>query len=317
MARSCLAAVAAASLAAFPAGQALANSDDFITSGTLATPGEWPWQVRILRGVDDEKGFCGGSLIAPRWVLTAAHCLTSPRGVAVGYGDVELARLKTVAADAVFLHPDYGSRRRGGGDAGKSAVSLSGGGDSSPSSAPRSDIALVRLSEPLHDVTPVRLADADADGALNVAGTATTVIGWGATFDGKLDPRILALYEEIDSEALRTILSEPRVRIPNELRQADVDIVDFGQCQAAYEALGKPNLLVDEDEICAGVPGTGRDSCYGDSGGPLVARDEATGGHVQLGVVSWGYQCGHPVFPGIYARVASFAGWIEETMAAN
>ncbi|MGE3306627.1 MAG: trypsin-like serine protease, partial [Rhizobiaceae bacterium] len=84
---------------------------------------------------------------------------------------------------------------------------------------------------------------------------------------------------------------------------------------AQYTALGSPYLAVAPIEICAGTPGTGRDSCNGDSGGPLVA--ERDGGWVQLGVVSWGYKCGHPVFPGVYARVASFRPWIDQTMASN
>ena len=44
-----------------------------VIAGTNATKGAWPWQV----GLYTKYGtlFCGGSLIATNWVLTAAHCL--------------------------------------------------------------------------------------------------------------------------------------------------------------------------------------------------------------------------------------------------
>ena len=44
-----------------------------ILGGRASKNGKWPWQVALL----DELGnpFCGGTHVAPGWVLTAAHCV--------------------------------------------------------------------------------------------------------------------------------------------------------------------------------------------------------------------------------------------------
>jgi secreted trypsin-like serine protease len=36
-------------------------------------------------------------------------------------------------------------------------------------------------------------------------------------------------------------------------------------------------------------------------------------GYAQVGIVSWGPQCGNPLCPGIYTRVSFFAKWIKQT----
>ncbi len=320
----------------FYAGGAAADDDStidgFIVHGIPAVAGSWPWQVRILRSLNDRKGFCGGSLINRYWVLTAAHCVEGRESVGVGYGSVELSRLRIVATDKIIIHPFWGVRppATGGasspGTAGthngtaenKSAVSIapaSGGGATVGvmPAYPKSDIALIRLTEPLDNVPTVVIADDEHDTRLNVAGTKATVIGWGATYEYKYESAIVALYDQFDAQALEAIQTSPRVLIPEELRQAEIEIVSQENCHALYGSGTK----IHETELCAGAPGTGRDSCYGDSGGPLVARDARTGGYVQVGIVSWGRHCGHPQLPGVYARVSSFQDWIAEVMAAK
>ncbi|XP_055695573.1 uncharacterized protein LOC129797227 [Lutzomyia longipalpis] len=74
------------------------------------------------------------------------------------------------------------------------------------------------------------------------------------------------------------------------LQWAEVGVVSRAACQSAY------GNIITTSMLCASHPG--RDACQGDSGGPLT-----TLAHLQHGVVSFGHQCAHPNFPGVYARV--------------
>ena len=49
------------------------NVQSRIVGGNEATINSWPWQA-MLRDFNGPQ-FCGGTLIDPWWVLTAAHCL--------------------------------------------------------------------------------------------------------------------------------------------------------------------------------------------------------------------------------------------------
>merc|ERR1712228_937949 len=95
---------------------------------------------------------------------------------------------------------------------------------------------------------------------------------------------------------------------PSSLMDVTVPIVSDQECRDAY---GQND--VDDSMICAGLPEGGKDSCQGDSGGPLACSD--TGSTYLAGIVSWGYGCARPSYPGVYCDVASFDDWIETNTA--
>ena len=263
-------AMLAASAALLPPASAVIGARD-------ALPGEAPFMVS-LDHASDGFHFCGASVIAPNWVLTAAHCVVgeSPGELRAVIGrrvrsDTASGQAHTVSA--LFVHPQY-----------------------DPVNA-INDVALVRLATPT-SATRVRLASA-SDDYLERAGTPTTVFGWGAT----LVP-IPMLSGIVDS--------------PDALQAAEVPVVDDGACRAIYAATFTNVLPVlgsavpsPPDHVCAA--GLLRDACYGDSGGPLVATTPA--GFVQLGIVSTGLLCAVPTHAGIYTEVNSPAvrNWIAAT----
>ncbi|XP_071451579.1 trypsin-1-like [Hetaerina americana] len=85
--------------------------------------------------------------------------------------------------------------------------------------------------------------------------------------------------------------------LPEQLRHVVVQIADQEECNNAYGS-------ITDNMICAGAPG--KDSCQGDSGGPLVEDGKL------VGIVSFGYGCAEPGYPGVYTRVTALRDWIKQ-----
>ena len=88
-----------------------------------------------------------------------------------------------------------------------------------------------------------------------------------------------------------------------------VPVIDEEQCNE-YDWL---NDYVVDGMLCAGYERGQIDSCQGDSGGPLVRRTENSGGGFELiGIVSWGFGCAEPNWPGVYTDVFYYLDWIKQ-----
>lgn len=79
-----------------------------IIAGQDAPLGKWPWQVALRCNAS-----CGGSLIYPSWVLSAAHCIPGcdPLKMTVILGAVDLKAnepyKQIIKAKNIFVHPLY------------------------------------------------------------------------------------------------------------------------------------------------------------------------------------------------------------------
>ncbi|CAG0889881.1 unnamed protein product, partial [Darwinula stevensoni] len=104
-------------VACYPIRSNLSHPAGRIVGGEDANPGEYPWMAALLRRSSSprERPFCGGSLISPIHVLTAAHCvveLHSPIIFVVRIGEHDFEReFETKHEDfsirRVHVHPDY------------------------------------------------------------------------------------------------------------------------------------------------------------------------------------------------------------------
>uniref|UniRef100_G1N5J9 Peptidase S1 domain-containing protein n=2 Tax=Meleagris gallopavo TaxID=9103 RepID=G1N5J9_MELGA len=95
--------------AVLPGGSRVVNGQD-------AVPYSWPWQISLQYERDGTfRHTCGGTLIAPDWVMTAAHCISSTLTYEVVLGEYDMSSAEgpeqriPVAADDIFVHPKWNS----------------------------------------------------------------------------------------------------------------------------------------------------------------------------------------------------------------
>ncbi|XP_033952852.1 transmembrane protease serine 4a isoform X1 [Pseudochaenichthys georgianus] len=85
---------------------------DRVVGGSDAFIEDWPWQVSLQQGGQHS---CGGSLVSPRWVITAAHCFTGSKKELsrwrVVSGRTYIGTLGGSYVDRIILNANYDPAR--------------------------------------------------------------------------------------------------------------------------------------------------------------------------------------------------------------
>ena len=202
-----------------------------IVGGSEVTPYSIPWQVALVFE-DENSPQCGGTLIGPKHILTAAHCFYDENGlqddvydVIVGEHDITSAEDGTRhKACGRTIHPNYISNYRT---------------TTTNYIYPNNDYAIIRLQEAVSfgaRAIPACLPNSDFEGIF-LDDKTMRVSGWGSLSDEGFGP--------------------------DRLHSVDVPGLSNSDCAT------KHGDSIPDTMLCAGRDSGGIDSCYGDSGGML------------------------------------------------
>lgn len=243
-----------------------------VVGGLVALPGSHPYIAALYWG----DNFCAGSLIAPCWVLTAAHCLQNrpaPEELTVVLGQDRhnhtCEQCQTLAVRSYYLHEGF------------SSITY------------QHDLALLHLQESENSncanlsphIQPVCLPGSTAPPSETVI---CEVAGWGHQFEG--------------AEEYATFLQEAQVPFISLERCSDSDV----HGDAILPGMFCAGFLEGGTDACQGDSG-GPLVCEEGAEEPRLTL---------RGVISWGSGCGDRNKPGVYTDVATYLAWIQAHTAS-
>lgn len=259
-----------------------------IINGEDTEKGEYPFMVRVTTLEGDHM--CGGSLISPRIVLTAAHCVVfdgvkisvEMERVVVGDHTSESEESEQIAEGSrIIVHDNYHLDQLG---------------------VPMNDVALIVLKEEVRVkegvVATIALAE---DNSHYTEGTSVTVIGWGVIGDE-------GEYEDLP---IADTLQELVYQIANKDECEQYWADDYEKYEDMYGAVDY-ELEIPESTMCVIDPDREATAFAGDSGGPLFVKSGEN--FAQIGLVSWGAGDAKEKAYNMFLNLHHYTDWVKAAM---
>lgn len=240
-----------------------------IINGQSANQSAWPWMISYG---SKRIHICGGTLITPEYILTAAHCFHSndednPIDISTIEIRIGLTDLTDVTHENLFAIRKLISHH-----------------EFNPSTY-QNDIALIRLDRSILPSDTIQMLCLPRYSSYLYPPVNSTVIaiGWGHTIDPLIDPN---------------------ASTPTHLQQTILSVLPIIKSRCFEQEIDFP-----DQQFCAGYENGFSDTCQADSGSPLMFFNEH---HWELvGIVSYGIGCAQKRLPGVYTRVSAYLDWID------